>query len=364
MTSIRDDTLLAVRGLQTYFHRKGRFVRAVDDVSFDVPRKGRVGLLGESGSGKTQTALSLLGLVAGAPGIVGGDIWLDGQNLLKDLEAHVRIRSHRGVLRVEQRSGSWNRRLAKRFSRIRGTTVAMVFQEPRGALSPYFSVREHLRETLRARSGREDARHVEDRVRPLLERLRFANTERVLNAFPHELSGGECQRVMLALALIGKPALLIADEPTTLLDASTQSDVLDVLGELLEESSQSLLLISHDLALLDLFVDHLVVMYRGHVVEAGPTAHVLDGAGDTRHPYTDALLRTASGTLAGVRDEPNAGSAGRGALRGGCPYYERCPLRERFSGHARARCQHERPPLIQQEGQHRIACWAMEGRTA
>ncbi len=351
MTSARSP-FLAVRDLRTYFHRDAGFVRAVDGVSFDVPAGRTVGLAGASGSGKTQTALSILGLVDAAPGIVGGEIRVGGANLLADLDRFCALHDDGDGLVVTKDVDGWKARHARRLRSVWGRQIGMVFQEPKASLVPYLTVADHVRETIKAHGGEEARSDAE--AEALLRRLRFEDPRPLLGRFPYALSGGESQRVALGLALLGRPRLLIADEPTTMLDAVTQRHVLEVLAEHVRTLDLSLLLITHDLPLLRLLVDEVVLLFAGMVVEHGPAAAVIDPTGEAGHPYTQALLRAFSGTPASsIEAHPVAA-----VPRQGCRYYAHCPLKDLLPEPVRRRCLHETPPMHHVGEGHRVACWA------
>lgn len=288
--------VLVVEGLSSCFRQGGGLVRAVEDVSFRIPHGGLFGLAGESGSGKTQTALAIAGLVEGVPGVVQGDIWVDGTNTLDGLERYCSVEQDEGGIRVRKDVLRWRRHQEERVSDVRGTAVSMVFQEPKGSLSPYFTIGEQAREAVAVHFGPEAASAYRERVCPLLEQMEFQDPDRILASYPHELSGGQSQRAMLALALISEPELLIADEPTTLLDAITERRVLELLVSLLDEQEVALLLITHDLGLMAWLVDHVAIMQHGRVVEQGPVSTIMEGPLDERHPHTRELRRAAERT--------------------------------------------------------------------
>ena len=354
--------LLSVRDLRTYYHTDAGFVHAVDGVSFDVPHGGSVGIAGESGCGKTQTALSILGLIDEVPGIVGGQVWIDGENLLDGLDAHCSIDEQDGSITVVKDVDRWRAVHHRRLAQVRGEKISIVFQEPKSSLIPYLTVGEHLRETMGALNGKNDAPAYEATALGLLQKLRFAHPHRILHSYPHELSGGESQRVMLGLVLLGRPQLLIADEPTTLLDAVTQRGVLHMLTAVVEEMALALLLITHNLALLHRMVDRVVVMFAGMVVEQGPTAEIIDTASERGHPYTQDLLRAVP-----TPDAPSLllRTATPAVLnpkinRQGCRYYHRCGLKDHLPEAVRTRCLHEAPPPFAVDANHTVACWACE----
>jgi ABC-type dipeptide/oligopeptide/nickel transport system ATPase component len=291
--------VLVVDGLKTYFHQDRQFVRAVDDVSFRVEQGGLFGLAGESGSGKTQTALSVAGLVGGTPGVVAGDVWINGTNVLDELETYCSVDDTQGGLRIRKDVQRWRTHREERMASLRGSTIGMVFQEPRGSLSPYFTVGEQAKETVATHFGPDAATTYEERVRPLLKRMEFGEPGRILSSYPHELSGGQSQRVMLTLALLTEPEMLIADEPTTALDAITERHVLDLFVSVIEERSLALLLITHDLGVMARLVNDVAIMRHGKIVEQGPVSRVMNGALGERHPYTRQLREAAerSGVL-------------------------------------------------------------------
>lgn len=340
--------ILRVRNLRTYFHADGTLVRAVDGVSFDVPTGRAVGLAGESGSGKTQTALSILGLLDTAPGIVSGDVWINQTNLLADLDTYCTLTLNDNPT-VKKEVVRWRQVHEERLRAIRGRLVSMVFQEPKSSLIPYRTLRQQLRETLNVAQAPSD----DDAIHALLEDLQFAQPRRIADSYPHELSGGESQRAMLGLALAGNPQLLIADEPTTLLDALTQRRVLDLLQQLVANTRVALLLITHNLAMMRLLVEDVVILFGGTVVEAGPVEDVLTDAPEHGHPYTKDLLQALdpSATLAATPLNTEKNLAG-------CRYYHRCRLKDALPASMRTRCLEEQPPLHPVAEGHMVACWA------
>jgi peptide/nickel transport system ATP-binding protein len=267
--------LLRVRDLRSEFQTDHGVVRAVDGISFDVGRGQIVGVVGESGCGKSVTALSILGLLPRPRGrIVGGSIQLDGREL----------------------AGLPERELL----RIRGARIAMIFQDPMSSLNPYLSVGEQIAEAVELHLGM-SRRLAWQRAVELLERVNIPDPARRAERYPHELSGGMRQRAMIAMALSCEPALLIADEPTTALDVTVQAQILSLLLDLRDERGLSILLITHDLGVIASSCDHVLVMYAGRVVEEAPTRPLFR---KPHHPYTRALLRSV----------PRADVRGRGPL--------------------------------------------------
>jgi oligopeptide/dipeptide ABC transporter ATP-binding protein len=287
--------LLAVRGLVTEFEGEGGPTRAVDGVSFDLDRGAALGVVGESGSGKSTLALAIMGLIEPPGRIARGQIHFAGSDLL--------------TLTPE------------RLRRLRGRSLAMIFQEPLSALNPVFPVGEQVAEVLRRHLGIDRAA-ARRRVVELFERVGLPAPERQPTAYPHALSGGMRQRVCIAMALAGQPQLLIADEPTTALDAAVQLQLLELLDRLRRELELSLLLISHDLELVARICQQVAVLYAGQVVEQGPTDRVLV---EPRHPYTAALLRALPDPGRPRQPLPALGSPGRDPRdEPGCRFAGRC----------------------------------------
>ncbi len=315
--------LLKVDGLRVCFGSPERPLPAVDGVSFDVRAGETVCIVGESGSGKTVTALSILRLEQhkGAR-ISGGAIAFGGRGLVGAPSAELEA--------------------------LRGRRAAMIFQEPMTALDPVFSIGDQLIETI-VRHERLDRKAAWERAVALLTRVRIPDAAARMRQLPEELSGGMRQRVMIAMALSCSPELLIADEPTTALDVTTQSQILELLRELQRETGMAILLITHDLGVAAMLADRVVVMYAGRVVERGTVEQLFRYP---EHPYTRGLLGSAI-PLDGVRGAPLdaiSGSIPRLAeLPSGCRFHPRCPL-------ASERCSRESPPIVR-HGEHEVACF-------
>ena len=321
-----DEYLLDVQDLKTYFKTKGGRVRAVDGVSFAIKPGEKVAIVGESGCGKSVTALSIMRLVSQPPGeYAGGSIFFEGQDLLDVPESTMR--------------------------KIRGGRIGMIFQDPMTCLNPTMTVGDQLAEGLRLhlKLSKKDARA---RALSLLEQVGIPAAAERLNSFPHQFSGGMRQRVMIAMALACNPKLLIADEPTTALDVTVQAQIMELINEVCKEFGSALILITHDLGVVAGASDRVVVMYAGKVVEEAPTDELF---ANPRHPYTLGLLasvprldeerknelRTIEGAPPDLLNPPT-----------GCPFMPRCFF-------ARSRCR-EMPPLESIAGspQHLKACWA------
>ena len=316
------ELLLDVRDLRTYFHTLDGTVRAVDGVDFSLKRGSTLAIVGESGCGKSVTALSIMRLIDKPAGeIVSGEIWFDGEDLRKADDHRIR--------------------------QVRGGEIAMIFQEPMTSLNPVLSIGDQLREAviLHQHVGPKEADEI------AVESLRdvgMAAAERRMKQYPHELSGGMRQRVMIAMALSCKPKLLIADEPTTALDVTIQRQILDLISEIQQRTGTGLLLITHDLGVVAETVENVVVMYAGRVVERGTVEEVLLGG---RHPYTRGLLHSIPSR--GKRGQPLNVISGvvPNPLRmpPGCKFQPRCPYQWKH-------CEEE-PDLIEISAGRAARCW-------
>ena len=262
--------LLDVRVLVTSFgSQRGGRVRAVDGVSFRVPPRSTVGLVGESGCGKSVTSLSLMRLVPSPPGAIeSGEVWFDGRDLMKLSEREMR--------------------------RVRGASIAMVFQEPMTSLNPLHTIEKQIGEILALHAGLTGAK-ARARIVELLEEVGIRDAAKRLDAYPHQLSGGQRQRVMIAMALANEPDLLIADEPTTALDVTVQAQILALLKEIQKRRGMAMLFITHDLRVAAQLCDTVIVMHRGEIVEHGPTASLY---AQPQHDYTRRLLASVPGAHA------------------------------------------------------------------
>jgi oligopeptide/dipeptide ABC transporter ATP-binding protein len=319
--------LLSVRRLRTTFRTEDGEFAAVDDVSFELQAGEVLGIVGESGSGKSVTALSIMGLVPRPPGrIAGGEIWFEGRNLLKLPEREMR--------------------------RLRGGDMAMIFQEPMTSLNPVFTVGNQLTEGLREHEGIGE-RAARERAVELLDKVGIASPRQRLDQYPHEMSGGMRQRVMIAMALACSPKLLLADEPTTALDVTIQAQILDLLRQLQEELGMAVILITHNMGVVAEFAHRVLVMYCGRVVESAPVEELF---GNPSHPYARGLLESIPqlefdgdrlATIPGVVPSPFD-------LPKGCRFGTRCP-------HFREPCALAEPPLVRLGQDHGAACIRLTG---
>ena len=329
--SAEDPPLLQVEDLKVYFDTDEGVVRAVDGVAISISRGETLGVVGESGCGKSVMALSTMRLVPIPPGrMVGGRILFrrNGKDAINIMDLDPK--------------GSGIRS-------IRGKDIAMIFQEPMTSLSPVHTVGKQIMEAIRLHQNvsKKEAR---ERTVEMLEKVRLPRPDRQVDAYPHELSGGMRQRAMIAMALSCNPGLLIADEPTTALDVTVQAQILDLMKELQEESDMAILLITHDLGVVARMVDRIAVMYLGKVVEQADVRAVLK---KPRHPYTIGLLNSIPRIGHNARLVPIIGSVpGPFEVPVGCPFAPRCP-------HAMDQCRQE-PILKEIAPGHEVSCWLEE----
>ena len=302
--------VLRVRGLTTHFKLSRHTVKAVDGVDLNVAAGQILCIVGESGSGKSVTGLSILRLVPSPGQIVAGEISLNGVNLL-------------------ELSG-------REMERIRGPKATMIFQHPRAALDPFFKIGDQLAETAAVQMGL-GRRAAREQAKEYLAAAHVSQVDRILKSYPHQLSGGECQRAMLAMALICRPKLLIADEPTSALDAKVQSDLLELLHEVRDEFKMAIILITHDIGVVEKMADQVDVMYAGKIVETGTAADVLSSP---QHPYTVGLMESVpkSGERSRRLKQIDGQPPDPSALPPGCAFAPRCAERV-------AVCERIAPPL-------------------
>jgi oligopeptide/dipeptide ABC transporter ATP-binding protein len=316
--------LLRVRDLVTSFRTERGTLRAVDQVSFDVPRATTVALVGESGCGKSVTALSIMRLVASPPGrIESGAVELDGRDLLALSEREMRD--------------------------VRGNQVSMIFQEPTTSLNPVYSIGWQIVEAVRLHR-KMSARAARERAVELLRLVGIPEPQTNVDAYPHQLSGGQRQRAMIAMALACEPKVLLADEPTTALDVTIQAQILALLRDLQERLSMSIVLITHDLGVVAENAQEVVVMYAGRVVEKAPVRDIFAAPA---HPYTRGLLESVPGAHPGPARRLRAIDGIVPDLRSlppGCRFADRCPMRIE-------QCDAEEPPLAALGEARASRCW-------
>jgi len=320
------NTLIDIKNLKTHFELENKTIYAVNDVSFSIEKDEIVALIGESGSGKSVTALSVMGLIPQPPGnIKGGEVLFNGEDLLKKKDKEMR--------------------------KIRGREISMIYQEPMNSLNPFLTIGYQIKECLTIHgvcSGKE----AKERAIEILKKVGISDAQKRYNSYPSQFSGGMRQRVMIAMALITNPKLLIADEPTTALDVTIQAEILDLIKKLKEESEMSVLLITHDLGVVTEMANKIVVMYSGKIMEIADTRELYN---NPKHPYTIGLMKciprmneakkklyTIPGNVPDLTNEPP-----------GCEFYDRCDKRNE-------KCLNEKPQLVERESNHFVRCWLYE----
>ena len=329
----KPEPLLVVEDLRTWFKVEGGIAKAVDRVNYQIMPGETLAVVGESGCGKSVAAMSIMGLIPCPPGIKeGGRILFRGQDLLQATPEELR--------------------------KVRGNDIAMIFQEPMTSLNPVYTVGDQIGEALRLHKGM-NARQAREKSIEMLKRVRIPDPDQRVDEYPHQMSGGMRQRVMIAMALACDPALLIADEPTTALDVTIQAQILDLMRDLQEETGASILFITHDLGVVAEMAHHVAVMYAGKVVEFADVQTLFD---QPTHPYTIGLFRSLPhlgerkakldvipGTVPSPLDFPS-----------GCRFRNRCPLATDDKGKEFPRCIEEEPLLREIGPGHTVACHAVE----
>ena len=322
------EDILEVRDLATYFFLRRGVLKAVDGVSFNLRRGEVLGLVGESGCGKSVTALSIMRLLPkDTARTVRGEVRLAGENILARSQREMR--------------------------EIRGRRISMILQDPQTSLNPVFSIGEQLREAIFRRTRQPMAQVMKEAVE-LLRRVEIAAPDERISQFPHQMSGGMKQRVVGAISLSGRPEVLIADEPTTALDATIQLQYLKLLKRLQSETDMAILFITHDFGVVARMCNRVAVMYAGRIVECGPVAQILERPS---HPYTQALIASvpkladATGKLTTIDGQPPSLMN----LPPGCRFAPRC-------AHADARCRSIYPSTFTTAVDHTADCWRLEGQ--
>jgi oligopeptide/dipeptide ABC transporter ATP-binding protein len=327
-TKTQTETLVSVENLKTYFYTEDGTVPAIDGVSFSVKKGETLAIVGESGSGKSVTSLSIMRLIPTPPGkILAGDIKFNGESLLAKSEREMR--------------------------NIRGNRISMIFQEPMTSLNPVFKVGDQICESIMLHQKKTRAEALAEAIN-LLNLVGIPEPERRITQYPHELSGGMRQRVMIAIALACRPELLIADEPTTALDVTIQNQILQLMRTLKTKSNMSIMLITHDLGVVAEMADRVVVMYSGQVVEQGDVFTIFE---NPKHPYTEGLLKSMPSAekrvgklyaIDGVVPNPLN-------LPVGCRFADRCE-------YATALCHQEMPEIQELANEEVVRCWKYTDR--
>ena len=321
--------LLEIKGLHTFFRTKKGIVKAVNDVSYSVEAGRTLGLVGESGSGKSVSAMSILQLLDGNGYIESGEILFDGKDLTKAT--------------------------ANEMYAVRGNDISVIFQEPMTSLNPVFSVEKQVSEPFIIHQGMSKA-EARKMVVDMLADVKIPNPEVVAKQYPHQLSGGMRQRVMIAMALACKPKLLIADEPTTALDVTIQAQILRLMNDLKREKGTSILFITHDLGVINQMADDVAVMYCGQIVEMSPVRNIFAGS-EYMHPYTEGLLRSIPRLDADTDERLES-------IPGAVPHPLKLPVGCKFAPrckYATERCLKEEPQLVAVNETQQIRCFYPKG---
>ena len=318
--------LLEIKNLHTFFTTKRGVVKAVNDVSYEVEAGRTLGIVGESGSGKSVSAMSMIRLLDGNGYIDSGSIFFDGKDMVKISKAEMEA--------------------------IRGNDISVIFQEPMTALNPVFTIERQVAEPFIIHQGL-SKREAAQKAVEMLAMVKIPNPEKVAKQYPHQLSGGMRQRVVIAMALACEPKLLIADEPTTALDVTIQAQILNLMNDLKKRVGSAILFITHDLAVINEMADDVVVMYCGQVVEHAPVRSIFDTGNAYQHPYTEGLIYSIPrlDTPVDARLEPIPGAVPHPLdLPKGCKFCPRCK-------YATERCREEEPELQEVEKGHAVRCF-------
>lgn len=320
------ENLIQIKNLKTYFYTGDGIVKAVDDVSFNIRKGEIIGVVGESGCGKSVTAMSIMQLIPSPPGkIVGGEILFEGESLLNIKEDKMR--------------------------KIRGNDIAVIFQEPMTSLNPIFTIGYQIEEVILLHQNTNKV-EAKKKAIDMLKLVGVPRADEIVNCYPHELSGGMRQRAMIAMAVSCNPKLLIADEPTTALDVTIQAQILDIMKDLKKKLNTSIMLITHDLGVIAEMAEYVVVMYAGNVIEEAPVVELFQ---NPMHPYTDGLMKSKPslnkdvdrlysipGQVPNPIDMPVQ-----------CHFSERCPKVMDI-------CRKQQPPIREITPGHKVACFLYE----
>ena len=320
-----ENPVLEVRGLSTSFSTDNGIIPVVNNIDFTVKRQEVVGIVGESGCGKSVTSLSIMGLIPTSNGKVEGGIYFNGENLANFSE--------------------------KKMRSIRGNEIAMIFQEPMTSLNPVFTIGEQLIEAIKIHCKWSNKKASEYTIQ-MLQKVGLPRAEQLINEYPHQLSGGMRQRVMIAMAMLCNPKLLIADEPTTALDVTIQAQILELMKKLNKETDTSIIMITHDLGVVAEMCQRIIVMYSGKIVEEADVRTIFK---EPKHPYTVGLIQSVPDmrekkerlySIPGNVPKP-------GSIEFGCHFAPRCP-------HAHDRCFTDTPDLTTLKNGQKVRCWLYE----
>ena len=326
-----EDYILQVKNLKTYFKLDTGMLKAVDDVTFNLKRNETMGIIGESGCGKSVTAHSILRTVQSPGKVLGGEIlYNDGVSGTANLVAYSPD--------------------SKEMRKIRGKDISMIFQEPMASLAPVYTIGEQMMEAVLVHQAKKDKKAAKEICLSMLKEVSMPNPEQRFNSYPHELSGGMCQRAMIAMALVNKPKILIADEPTTALDVTVQAQITDLMKKFQSEFNMSIIYITHDMGVIAEMADKIAVMYLGRVVESGS---VLDVFKDPIHPYTKNLLKSMPVLGNKTKERLNA-------IKGNVPVPldppDDCGFKTRCD-EVCDKCKNEIPPLTEVGNGHFVRCF-------
>ncbi|MDH3975028.1 MAG: ABC transporter ATP-binding protein [Deltaproteobacteria bacterium] len=357
--------VLKVEELKTYFYSSGKkaFIRSVDGVTLRINQGETLGIVGESGSGKSVTAQSIMGLIEAAPGVISGAVEFKSSGMLKsllhNLDNYVKVKEIDGMIMALQKdNGGWQKKIDRVMKEIRGREISMIFQDAKASMNPFMTVGSQITESILLNTEINQKKEAREKALYWLEKVRIDSPALRYNTYPYGLSGGMCQRVMIAMALASEPSLLIADEPTTGLDATIQSKIVDLLAELKSTLGITTMLISHDINTISRLSDRVAVMYGGKVMESGPARGLLSTETESKHPYTAALL-------ASIPTEKHInGEIDLQAIEGdvldtinipnGCRFYARC---NRINEKVREKCRSREPELRAVSPGHEVRCW-------
>ncbi|UCF30829.1 MAG: ABC transporter ATP-binding protein [bacterium] len=359
------EPVLTIEDLRTYFYSRSKraFIRSVDGVGLQVRRGETLGIVGESGSGKSVTALSVIGLIDAEPGVITGRVGfrVNGTewSLLPSIGDHVSLAEEDGrIVEVVKDNRGWRRKVDRLMHGVRGREISMIFQNPRVSLNPFVTIGSQVAESVLLNTGIRNRREAAEKARYWLEQVRMDSPGLRFAQYPGDLSGGMCQRAMIAMALSSEPSLLIADEPTTGLDSTIQSKIVELLDDLKKAVGVTTVLISHDINVVARLSDSVAVMYGGTVLEYGPADRVLSPDFLPKHPYVEALLESIpserhikDGLLpraieGEVLDTVNAPR--------GCRFFDRC---HRITNGIEEKCRDLEPDLAEISAGHQMRCW-------
>jgi len=359
------EPVLKIDDLRTYFYSRSKqaFIRSVDGVSLEIAKGETLGVVGESGSGKSVTALSVMGLISAGPGVVTGKIGFASDriqiDLLQDLANFVKLTARDGkIMEVNKDVAGWERNTERVMKKLRGKEIAMIFQNPKSSLNPFTPVGKQITEAIQRHTSRKTEREAKDRALTWLDRVKIDSPRLRFENYPYGLSGGMCQRAMIAMALACEPSLLIADEPTTGLDATIQSKIVDLLAELKSDLGVTTMLISHDISIISRLSDSVAVMYGGTVCDVGPAREILSAGFGSKHPYTSALLASIP-SVQNIKEKGYLQAIEGDVLDtinvpAGCRFYSRC---NQVTEKIQEKCARHEPDLREIGSGHRVRCW-------